>query len=190
LDPPRAAPGSHNLPWDSCSISATRARLPEGGGWDGEFAFVRDADGGFRHGGITNATAKSRNAGGRCVAGRRPSGSGNAGPSPRDGSVTPRRNAGGGKRRRPGLTCRMDAKPLRPTPPRTPARGHAAKGCPRFFVTDRVVMSHLGILPGWRLRTVATAAVRPWSRPGIASASGCGASGKRAASNAASNTRR
>jgi len=185
LDPPRAAPGSHNLPWDSCSISATRARLPEGGGWDGEFAFVRDADGGFRHGGITNATAKSRNAGGRCVAGRRPSGSGNAGPSPRDGSVTPRRNAGGGKRRRPGLTCRMDAKPLWPT---TPARGHAAKGCRRFFVTVPAATSRRGILLGWRLRTVATAAVRRWSRPATVNASGCGASGKQAVSNAASNT--
>jgi len=188
--PPRAAPGSHHLPWDSCSISANQAPRPEGGVWDGGFAFARDAGGGFKHGGITNATARSRNAGGRCVAGRRPSGSENTEPRPPDANGTPKRNVGDGRRRRPALTCRREAKPLRPTPPRTLARGHAAKGCPRFFVTDRVVMSHLGILPGWRLRTVATAAVRPWSRPGIASASGCGASGKRAASNVASNTRR
>lgn len=194
--PPRAAPGSHHLPWDSCSISANQGCLPEDGGWDGEFAFARDVGGGFRHGGITNATARTRNAGGRCVAGRRPNGSGNAGPIPWDADGTPRRNASGGRGPccarcpQPGLARRTDAKPRLPTLPRTPARGHAAKGCPRFFVTDRVVMSHLGILPGWRLRIVATAAVRPWSRPGIASASGCGASGKRAASNAASNTRR
>lgn len=200
--PPRAAPGSHHLPWDSYSISATRVRLPDPathgarGGWDGEFAFARDAGGGFRHGGITNATARTRNAGGRCVAGRRPNGSGNAGPIPWDADGTPRRNASGGRGpccarcAQPGLARRTDAKPRLPTLPRTPARGHAAKGCPRFFATAPAVMSHRGILPGWRLRTVATAAVRPWSRPGIASASGCGASGKRAASNAASNTRR
>jgi hypothetical protein len=148
VHPPRAAPGSHHLPWDSCSISATRVRLPEGGGWDGAFASARDAGGDFRRGGITSATAGTRNAGVRCVAGRRPSGSENAGPIPWDASGTPRRNASGGRRRRPGQTRRTDAKPRLPSLPPTPARGHAARGCPRFFVTDRAVMSLCVILLG------------------------------------------
>jgi hypothetical protein len=143
--PPRAAPGSHHLPWDNCSISAIQARRPDHathgarGGWDGEFASARDAAGGFRHGGTTNATARTRNAGGRCVAGKRPNGSENGGPILWDASGTPKRSASDGRGPccarcpRPGLTHRTDANSRLPTLPQTASRGHAAKGYPRFF---------------------------------------------------------
>ena len=60
--PPRAAPGSYHLPWDKFSIPTKAEHVPEVGGWDGELVSVKAADGDFRHGATTNATAKTRNA--------------------------------------------------------------------------------------------------------------------------------
>ena len=189
VHPPRAAPGSRHLPWDMRSIPRKQACPPGVGGWDGESVSARAAGGDFRHGGITNATAKSRNVWGRCVAGRQPSGSGNAGPILGDASGMPRRNASDGSGRHFRSMERREAMPRRPKAPATRSRGHAAEGIPRFFVIVPVVMSPRENLLGWSLRTVATPAVWPWIRPETVNASGCGATAKRAASYAASNTK-
>ena len=74
-DPPRAAQGSHHLPWDRVSIPTKAVCLPGAGGWDGGLVFARVAGGGFRHGVTTSATVESLNVCRNCGVGRRPSGS-------------------------------------------------------------------------------------------------------------------
>jgi hypothetical protein len=201
--PPRAAPGSRHLPWDVRSIPARQADLqspdrralhgrpspPGAGGWDGEFVFARAVGGDSGHGNTTSATAGNRDVWTRCIAGRQPSGSGIAAPILRDASGMPRRNVSDANRRHLRPRGRIKATFRRAMPPPTRARGHAASGIPRFFVIVLAVTSRRGILRGWPPATVATSAVRPWIGSATASASGCGASGKRAASNAAWNTR-
>ena len=68
---------------------------PVGGGWGGEAVCGRGAAGGSRRGGITSGTVGSRNAWGKCGAGRQRSGNGSAAPNLGRASGMPRRNASG-----------------------------------------------------------------------------------------------
>jgi hypothetical protein len=147
--PPRAAPGSRNLPWDARKIprepveSQASAR-PPGGGWDGGLACARGVDGGIVPGNGTSGIAESRSAGERCVAGRRRGGNGPGGHRRKGVRNTRRRSVLGGgeapvrasprwtaiRRRRSGLG---------------PARGHAAKPLFRAWcATGRVVTNLRG----------------------------------------------
>ncbi len=185
--------GSRRSPWDMGILRQAEVFRPVGRGWGGEAVCGRGAGGGSRRGSITNGTVGSRNASGRCAVGRQRNGSGSADPKLGRASGTPRRNASGessgqqrsNSHRRAHLPSRSRRVPRR----RTLARGHAADGIRRFFAIVLAVMSRRGIHLAPQRRIVGTTAVRPYVRPAIANASGCGARPKWADSNAAWNIR-
>jgi hypothetical protein len=158
--PPRAAPGSQRLPWDKSSISSRTACPPGAGGWDGERASAKAAGGDSRRGGTTNATAKIRNAGRRCDAGRRPSVNRSAAPALKGVGSMPRRNGSdaGGRQawRRPWRKVRS-----RRVPPRSLRVVTQQKNIRTFFATGPVVTSRCGNPPVRPPRTAATTAARP-----------------------------
>jgi hypothetical protein len=158
-DPPRAAPGSHCLPWDRFSIPTKAVCPPGAGGWDGELVCAKVVGGDSRRGGITNATAKNRNAGRSCVAGRQPSGSRNVALALKDAGNMPRRNGSDGDGRPLGRTCRRKAKPPRPLPPRLRVVTQQ-KNIPKFFAIGQDVTNRCENLRVRRPRTVTTTAVR------------------------------
>ena len=150
--PPRAAPGSRNLPWDGCKIPTKlddpqASARPRAGGWDGGLACARGVGARFAPGSGTSGTVESPSAGERCVAGRRRGGNAPGGHHPRGVRSTRRRSVlGGGEapvrtslrwtviRRRRSATRRTGAA--------GPARGHAAKVLFRAWcATGRVVTS-------------------------------------------------
>jgi hypothetical protein len=190
--PPRADPRESTLPWDMGILRQTEVSGPAGGGWDGGTVCGRDAAGGFRRGSTTSGTVGSRNALGKCDAGRRRNGNRGADLNRKRANDTPRRNASdenGGHRRPPSHSKANPSSRTRRVPRRrTPARGHAAGGIRRFFAIVPAVTSHCGIHLAPRRRIVATTAARPCVRPETANVSGCGARPKRGASNAAWNT--
>jgi hypothetical protein len=148
--PPRADPRESTLPWDIGILQQAGRSGPAGRGWGGEAVCGRDAAGGFRRGSTTSGTVGSRNALGKCDAGRRRNGNRSADLNWRRASDMPKRNASGenGGRRRP-RSCRKTRPPPWPwriSHRRTPARGHAAGGMRRFFATVPAVTSHCGIL--------------------------------------------
>ena len=104
-------------------------------------------------------------------------------------SGTPRQNASDVKGRRLRPLRRRRAKPRQRTPPRSPARGHAAKNIPKFFAIARDVTNPCGTLLAPQHAIAATPVAWPWSERGIVNASGCCAIVKWAASSVAWNTR-
>jgi hypothetical protein len=99
--PPRAAPGSRNLPWDGCRIPTKLANLQasvglRAGVWDGGRACGRGAGGGIVPGSGTSGTVASRTAGERCIVGRRRGGNAPGGHHPRGVRNTRRRSVLGG----------------------------------------------------------------------------------------------
>jgi hypothetical protein len=154
-------------------------------GWGGEVVCGRDAAGGSRHGGITSGTVGSQSVLGNCGVGRQRNGNRSADPNLGHASDMRRRNTSGenGGQRRP--SSHRKASPLPRLHLKTPARGHAADGIPRFFAAVPAVMSHGGILLAPRRRIAATTAERPCAGPKTANVSGCGARRKRADSSAA-----
>lgn len=163
---------------------------PEGDGWVGENACAKGAVGGSRPDGPRTSSAgnptASRNwtaGGGRSVGGRRPSVNASAGRSLKDARSTPKRNANGV--RRPGSNSAR--RRPRPRLPRR-ARGHAERGCRRFFATGRAATPRRVLLP---TRAIAgRPAPGPCVRPRTVSASACGATASRADPNAAGSAKR
>jgi hypothetical protein len=157
-DPPRAAPGSRNLPWDRFSIPTKAAYPPGAGDWGGERVFAKAAGGDSRPGGRTNAIAKTPNAGRSCAAGRRPSVSRSTARMLKGADSMPRRN-GSDANGRLTRARRRRGRRWRPLPP--PLRVVTQhKSILRFFVTAPVVMKRCGNLHVRRLRTVAMPAAR------------------------------
>ena len=159
-DPPRAASGSQQLPWDNFSIS-TKAVCPPGvGSWGGERASAKAADGGSLRGGRSNATAKIRNAGRRCDAGRRPSVSRSGVPGWRGGGSMPRRNGSdaNGRQSRPRRPRKARSRRALPKSLRVVTQ---EKNIRKFFATARAVTSLCGNRTAPRLATVATSAAPP-----------------------------
>ena len=152
--------GSHHLPWDIFSIPTKTVRVPEAGGWGGEFVSAKTAGGGFWHGVTTNATAKNRNVRRSCVAGRQPSGSRNAVPTLKDAGNMPRQNGSDGSGRHLSATCRRKAKPQPLSAPSLRVVTQQ-KDIPKSFVIAPDAMSPSGSLVVRLPRTAATTAVRP-----------------------------
>ena len=100
---------------------------PGGGGWGGASVCGKNAAGGFRRNGITNGTAKTPSACGRCNAGMRRNGNRSVGPNPRDASDTRRQNASGENGGHLSPQRRPKTRPSPRTRLRSLARGHAAK---------------------------------------------------------------
>jgi hypothetical protein len=163
VHPPRAAPGSRNLPWDQSKIPAKRVRPPGVGDWDGENASARGVGEGIGPGSGTNAIAGNRSARGRCIAGKPRSVSGSAVRRPKGVKSTRRRSETGGSDVR-----RAAARPLRKLlgrRPRPAARGHAANHLSQpSSATGQVVMSPPGTLATRRLPIAATVAARRCAR--------------------------
>ena len=160
-DPPRAAPGSHNLPWDTSSIATKTACPPGPGGWDGERVSAKAAGGDSRPGGRTNATAESQNVRSNCAGGRRPSVSRSAVPALKDVDSTRRRNASDANGRRTKAARWSKAKPRRPSPPASPRVVTQQRGILKFFAIVPVVMSRCEIRLVWPPAIAVTPAVRP-----------------------------
>jgi hypothetical protein len=130
--PPRAAPGSRNLPWDACKIPTKPAEPqvssgPQAGGWDGGSAFARGVGGGIVPGSGTSSTAKILSVCTWYVVGTPRGGNAPGGRCPRGVRNMRRRSVSdGGKvlaRASPlsrGIRRRRKRRSL-------PARGHAAK---------------------------------------------------------------
>ncbi len=183
-DPPRAAPGSKHLPWDTFRIPPDAARPPGAGGWDGEFASARGVVGGIGPGNGTSATAGSPIACDWCADGRRRSGNGNGGRRPRSDGGTPRRSGHGGSGI-PGRVSHPPAMILRRSG-RKPARGHAAKPLfHRSSATGRGVTSRRVPRVERRQGTVAIRVAMPCGGSGTANASICIARRSKAGGNAA-----
>jgi hypothetical protein len=163
--------GSKALPWDMSILRRAGAAGPVGDGWGGEAVCGKGAVEDLRRGGITSGTAKIPSAGGRCVAGRQPSGNASAGPRARDASGMPRRNVGVANSGRTRPPSRRKADPPR-TRRRSPARGHAASGIRRFSAIAPAVMSPPEILLASQHRIVGTTAAGPCVRPETVNASG------------------
>jgi len=130
VHPPRAAPGSRNLPWDGYRIPTKLANLQasaglRSGGWDGGLAFARGVVGGIVPGSGTSGTAKTPSAGDSCVVGRRRGDNAPGGQRPRGVTNTRRLNASGGGEVPVRTSPRWTA--IRRRRSRLgPARGHAA----------------------------------------------------------------
>lgn len=165
--PPRAAPGSRNLPWDACSIPAKRtdpqAGAPPGaGGWDGRLACGRGVGGGIGHGSGTSGTAKILNACDWCVAGTRRSGNGSVGRYLKGVRSTRRRSVPGGSEVVAGASRFLTAIPCWPGRVCRRVRGHAAD--PLFHAccaTGRVVTSLRGTRAERKSRIAAMRAAGP-----------------------------
>jgi hypothetical protein len=148
--PPRAAPGSRNLPWDVCKIPTElthpQARAgPGAGDWDGGLAFARGVGGGIVPGSGTSGTAKIPSACDWCVVGTPRGGNAPGGRRPR-GVRSMRRPSASGGSEVPARTSPRSRAIRRRRSRLGLARGHAAK--PHFRVccaTDRVVTSLRGI---------------------------------------------
>jgi hypothetical protein len=175
--PPRAAPGSRNLPWDARSIPAKGRdpqadALPRGGGWDGGLAFARGVGGGIGHGSGTSGTAKIPNACDWCVAGMRRSGNGSVGRDLKGVRSTRRWSGPGGSESAAGASCLATAIPRWRGWLGRRARGHAAKPLSRACcATGRVATSLRGTRAERRPRIAAMPAAGPSVGCGTASAS-------------------
>jgi hypothetical protein len=170
--PPRAAPGSKHLPWDTFRIPPDAVRPPGAGGWDGEFASARGAVGGIGPCNGTSVTAGSPIACDWCAGGRRRSGNGSVGHRRKVAGGTPRRSGHGGSGI-PGRGSRPPAMILRRSR-RLPARGHAAKPLfHRSSATGRGVMSRPASRFGRRRGTAAIRAATPCGGSETANASIC-----------------
>jgi hypothetical protein len=170
--PPRAAPRERTFPWDERILQPARVSRPVEGGWGGEAVCGRGVVGGFRRGGITNGTAKTRNAGRRCGVGRQPSGNASAAPRARDASGMPKRSASGENSGRLRPPSHRKVSPPSPRRPRRAARGHAEESSRRISVTVPAVMSPSGIRLALGRCIVATIAADACVRPETASVSG------------------
>jgi hypothetical protein len=189
--PPRAAPGSRNLPWDTRRIptNATRRQGSAASGpygWDGGLACVRDVGGGIGPGSGTSGTAKIPSVCGWCVVGRRRSGNGSVGRGRRRVSSMSKRSVPDGSKFERGAG-RLLVRMLFPWRRLCPwARGHAAK--PPFHAccaTDQAVTNLPGTAGGRRRSIVAMRAVRPCGGRRTVSASTWPARRKPVGSNAA-----
>ena len=175
--PPRAAPGSRNLPWDARSIPAKQTNpqagaLPGAGGWDGGLACARAVGGGIGHGSGTSGTAKIPNACDWCVAGMRRSGNGSVGRHLKGVRSTRRRSGPGGSKVPAGASRLLTAIPRWPRRLCRRARGHATKPLFRACcATGRVVTSLRGTRVERRPRIAAMRAAGPSVGCGTASAS-------------------
>jgi hypothetical protein len=184
--PPRAAPGSRNLPWDARSIPAKRTdpqagALHAAGGWDGGLAFARGVGGDIRHGSGTSGTAKIPSACDWCVAGTRRSGNGSAGRHLKGFRSTRRRSERGGSEVPAGASCLLTAIPHWPRRLCRRTRGHAATPLFRACcATGRVVTSLRGSRAERRPRIAAMRAAGLSVGCGTASASTWPARRKRA----------
>jgi len=168
--PPRAAPGSRHLPWDEFSIPTTMGCPPGAGGWDGELVCAKAVGGDSRHGGITNATAKSRNVRRNCTVGKPRSVSRNAVPAWKGATNMPRRNGSDAKGRRRGPTCPKVPKwptrdpqagaPGAPPPTQNPRVVTQQKGTRKFFAIGPDATIPCENLPVRPPRTAATPAGR------------------------------
>jgi len=158
-DPPRAAQGSRNLPWDRSSIPNKAVCLVGAGGWGGEGVFAKAAGGHSRPGGRTSAIAKIPNAGRSCAAGRRPSVNRDAALMLKGAGSMPRRN-GSDASGRPARPRRpRGGPPWRPGPPRLRVVTQQ-RNIPSLFATAPAVMKPCGNLPLRPLRTAAMPAAR------------------------------
>ena len=181
--PPRANPREQALPWDMYILRQAEAVRPEGGGWVGENACAKGAAEGFRPDGPRTGSAGNLTASGNWTAGRGRNVGGkrwnvnvSTGRTPGHGKDTRRRNANvvrkrgrnsGGRKPQPHLLRR--------------ARGHAERGCRKFFVTGRAatIRRVLALIPA-----IATGrAPPPCIRPRTVNVSACGATVERADSN-------
>jgi hypothetical protein len=165
--PPRAAPGSRNLPWDTRRIPANPTRpqasaTPWACGWDGGLACARDVGGGIRLASGTSGTAKPPSVCGWCVVGRRRSDNGTVGRRLRRVSSTPRRSGPDESKGEPGAGRHL----VRILPAWNPlcprVRGHAAK--PPFracCATGQAATNLPATAAGRRPHIVAMRAVRP-----------------------------
>ena len=158
-DPPRAAQGSHYLPWDRFSIPTKAVCLPGAGGWDGGLVCAKVAGGGFRPGVTTNATVESLNVWQNCGVGRRPSGSISVARVLKDASSTPRRNGSVASARPPRPRYRRKGN-VRQAPLRLRVVTQQ-KIIPKFFALGRDAISPYVNLRVRPPRTVATTVVRP-----------------------------
>ena len=151
VHPPRAAPGSGNLPWDTSRIPTELAEpqaigARRAGGWGGGLAFVRGVDGGIGLGSGISSTAKIPSVCDWCVVGTPRSGIVPGGRRPRDVRNTQRQSGSGGNQRSGRGSLPSTAIRRRRSRLCLPARGHAA--IPLFRMscaTGRVATSLRGI---------------------------------------------
>lgn len=151
VHPPRAAPGSRNLPWDACKIP-TKPTHPQAsvglraGGWDGGLVFARGVGGGIVPGSGTSGTAKIPSAGDWCVVGTRRGGNAPVVRRPRGVRNMRRQSASGGSEVLARASPRSMAIRRRRSRLWPWARGHAAKPLFRVcYAIGRVVTNLRGI---------------------------------------------